>query len=104
MQHRAGRIERDRLARADDRIVPPAAIGPLDRHHVVGKRRAETGVAQNVGPLLEAGGAWVRGSREFQRKVGERRHDRILLNARPDLAKIAKISSRRKLSFIDLSP
>src|SRR5690606_17592400 len=48
MQHRGRWIEADRLARAERRVVPAFAFGPVDRDHVVGKQRAESGVGNRL--------------------------------------------------------
>ncbi len=41
MEHRRRRIERDRLARTQYRIVPALTLGVADRHHMIGEQRAE---------------------------------------------------------------
>jgi hypothetical protein len=41
------RVERDRRVRDELAVVPAAALGPLDGHHVVGEVAAEAGVRQD---------------------------------------------------------
>ncbi len=47
MQDGRGRIERNRLSRADARIEPPFSFGIIDHDHVIGKQRPETGIDQS---------------------------------------------------------
>ena len=64
------RVERERRVRDELGVVPAAALGPLDGHHVVGEVAAEPGVGQDRLPLRV--GQRVRGGLELDRG---RRHE-----------------------------
>ena len=47
VQHRGGRVERERPVRHDRRVVPAVGRGPGGHRHVVGEVHAETGVVED---------------------------------------------------------
>jgi hypothetical protein len=81
VQHGGRRIERDRLARTDGRIMPVAhairPLGPVDRHHVICEIRAETGILQNFRPHAVRRGSGVSEALEHYFGSGGRRHGQI---------------------------
>ena len=63
--HRGG-IERQRPVRHHRRVVPAHALGPPDRHHVVGEIPAESGVGQDLAAPHRFGGRGVGGAGELR--------------------------------------
>ena len=51
MKHGAGRIELDRAARLDTRIVPAPALRIADDRHVIGEHLAETRIGEERGAI-----------------------------------------------------
>ncbi len=70
VQDHGRRVEGDRRVRHELAVVPAAALGPLDRHHVVGEVAAEPGVGQDR--LAVCGGERAGGRLELDRG---RRHE-----------------------------
>jgi hypothetical protein len=70
VQDHGGRIEGERRVRHELAVVPAAALGPLDRHHVVGEVAAEPRVGQDRVALR--GGERAGGGLELDRG---RRHE-----------------------------
>ena len=52
------------------RVVPAAALGVVDRHHVIGVETPETGLVQDIGTYLVARRSRIAGKREFEGAIG----------------------------------
>ena len=57
VQHRRGRVQRDRAVGHHFGIMPAGFLFPAHGHHVVGEMQAKTGFFQNFGAVFSA--AWV---------------------------------------------
>lgn len=66
VQHHRGRIELHRSVRLDGGVVPAAALGVVDRDHVIGEVPAETGIRQYFSAPFRGSGRGVRNMGEFE--------------------------------------
>ena len=69
MQHRRRRIDRQRRARGDPRVVPALGVAIADHRHVIGEDAPESGIDQPLCPLVRLDRCRVR----FMPKGGRRR-------------------------------
>jgi hypothetical protein len=66
VQDGGSRVHQDRAVRNDLAVMPADALGPGDRHHVVGEVLAEPGGSEDLGPAFDRNRRRILGDAEVE--------------------------------------